>query len=118
MPPKLPKSVTRIPIPLYGGTLWFAQSIDDVSICASLIGEELSAPGWYGIAYPISSYRGGRVLLVGVQQGSVDVLAHEMAHATFKILDYAGVSVSADDDEAFCYLLQHLMAEAVPHLKA
>jgi hypothetical protein len=116
MPTKLPKSVARIPIPLYGGSLWVAQSIADTNICASLIGGETDIEGWEGLSYPLLSYRGHPVYLVGLKRPAVDVLAHELSHVTFKILHGAGVAVSPKDDEAFCYLMQYLMAKALPYL--
>lgn len=118
MASKLPKSVARIPVPLYGGTLWLTQSIEDTQICAALLGREDSLEGCSGMTFPWLQYKGKRILLVMTLAACVPTLTHELAHATFNILDYAGVAVSAADDEAFCYLLGHLMQEALTHLKA
>lgn len=119
MASKLPKSVARIPIPLYGGTVWFAQSIEDTRICASLIGvEAFEAEGWSGITYGGYTYQRQSITLVGLKDLAVDVLAHEMAHVAMGTLGNAGVVVTPKDDEAFCYLLQHLMAKSIPYLKA
>lgn len=119
MASKLPKSVARIPIPLYGGTVWFAQSIVDTQICASLLGAEPPPDGSSGLCYPWHSYQSKRILLVTVLQGSVPTLAHEMCHVTFNVLGYAGVPIENDAaNESYCYLMGHLMQEALTHLKA
>jgi hypothetical protein len=119
MAAKLPKSVARIPIPLYGGTVWFAQSIVDTQICASLLGAEAPPDGCDGLCYEWHSYMGKRILLVLAPPTDVPTLAHEISHATFKILGYVGVPVENDAaNEAFCYLMGYLMQEALNQLKA
>lgn len=40
-------------------------------------------------------------------------LAHEVAHVIFSIFDVAGVPTNVVNDEAFCYMLETLFAEAV-----
>lgn len=119
MTSKLPKSVARISIPLYGGTIWFAQSIDDTKICASLLEGDVPPDGAEGLSYPWLSYKNKRVLLVALFNNDVAVLAHEMCHATFKVLGYVGVPVENDAaNEAYCYLMGYFMEQALPHLKA
>lgn len=116
--PKIPKSVARIPVPIYGGTLWFAQSREDATICAALLEGEEPPDACAGLTYPWLQYKGKQVLLVMALAADIPTLTHELAHATFNILGYVGVAVSPANDEAFCYLLGHLMQEAIPHLKA
>lgn len=119
MPSKIPKSVARIPIPLYGGTLWFAQSIEDAGVCASLLEASPPPDGADGLSYPWLSYQGKRVLLIVLLGADVATLAHELAHATFRILGYVGVPVENDAaNEAFCYMLGYLMEKALPYIKA
>lgn len=46
--------------------------------------------------------------------GEIATLAHEVLHATFRILDNAGFCPSTDSEEAYTYLLTHLLS-AVLH---
>lgn len=118
MSSKIPKSVAQIPIPLYGGTIWFAQSIDDTKICASLLEAPAPPDAADGLSYPWFWYRNKRVLLTMLLGADTATLAHELAHVTFRILGYVNVPVENDGaNEAFCYLIGHLMAEATKHLK-
>lgn len=47
-------------------------------------------------------------IIIGIEESSTDVLIHELGHATWSILNRAGVS----DEEAFCYLLSFLYKES------
>lgn len=118
MASKLPKSVARFDVPIYGGTVWFAQTVEDTQICASLIGAEFDPEGWGGISWGGYSYKGASIYLVGIKTQSVSVLAHEMSHVAMGVLGHAGVVVTPKDDEAFCYLLEFLLDRSIPYLKA
>jgi len=40
-------------------------------------------------------------------------LVHELAHTAFYILEICGVVISSENDEAFCYLQQHLLSSVL-----
>ena len=40
-------------------------------------------------------------------------LAHEIAHVIFSVFDSAGIPTDRVNDEAFCYLLDTLLTEAM-----
>ena len=59
----------------------------------------------------------GYCYLVGVFNGDLDVLVHELAHTTFKILRDVNVPVHVDgNQEAFCYLQGYLFKKLAPWL--
>ncbi len=51
------------------------------------------------------------VYLVGVFDGKLATLVHELAHTTFKILRHCGIRADADAQEAFCYLQEWLFEQ-------
>lgn len=53
---------------------------------------------------------------VGVFNGMVGTLAHEMTHAAMRILGGAGVKISPDNNEALAYLIGHMVDECEPSL--
>lgn len=57
-----------------------------------------------------------KVSIVGVFDGTRGTLVHELAHATFNIMDYIGQPVDAEHSEAFCYLQTDLYEQAVKYL--
>src|SRR5260370_686076 len=111
---KIPKSVAKIPVPLYGGSVWLAQSLADTVFCATVLGGDTDISGCGGASYPAMMYRGNAVYLVGLIWTTPDILVHELSHAAFNILGRAGVEIDPDNNEAFCYLLQHLVESAPP----
>jgi len=54
------------------------------------------------------------LILIGWFNQCKGTLVHEIGHAAFFILETAGVKVSADDSEAYCYLLDYLCKELFP----
>lgn len=60
----------------------------------------------------------GSIHLVGIFDGRRSTLVHELAHASFRILDRVGIETPADSkNEAFCYLLDTLYDFCEPHIK-
>lgn len=55
--------------------------------------------------------KGDFFFALGVFNKSNSTLAHECAHLCFEVLKRHGVKVDADNDEAFCYLLDTCMDE-------
>lgn len=71
------------------------------------------AATWYG-----SSDRLQTIFMVGVFDGRLRTLIHELTHAVFHICDYYGIPTnSGDTNEFFCYLLEHLTHEFKKYCK-
>lgn len=52
---------------------------------------------------------GERLILLGVFNGELHVLAHECAHAAFRICEMCGVEITRDGtNETFCYLVDKI----------
>lgn len=67
----------------------------------------------YADALGLSACAGG-TFLVGVFDGTIKTLAHEMGHTAIDIMQHAGVKDFINDQEQFCYLLGHLISEVAP----
>ncbi|CAI1513218.1 Uncharacterised protein [Serratia quinivorans] len=61
---------------------------------------------------------GERIILIGVFTGELHVLAHECAHAAFRICETCGVEITRDgNNETYCYLLDKLFRFAEGYVK-
>lgn len=65
-----------------------------------------------GLAWEDGGYH-----LIGVFDGKVGTLAHEMGHCAVNVMNHAGVKDFRHDDEQFTYLLGHLVEQTFPLLK-
>lgn len=54
------------------------------------------------------------VSYVGVFDGNINTLTHEMTHAALHISEYLGLGNLYNSQEQFCYMLGHLVESAVP----
>lgn len=59
---------------------------------------------------------GHRKVLVALLDSDPGTLAHELYHATWMILDYTGVKVDGQNDEAGAYLIGYLYSKAAEHV--
>jgi hypothetical protein len=59
-------------------------------------------------------YKDNTIILVGVFDGTINTLTHEVGHAVIKILGSRGVPIDDNNSEAFCYLLGHLVGSLEP----
>ena len=51
---------------------------------------------------------GSHIVVIGWFDGVVSTLIHEVSHTTFYVLDSAGVLLTPDNHETFCYLHEYL----------
>lgn len=59
----------------------------------------------------VHSYHGNVVIRFIEKKPSVGLVAHEALHATCRIMDYVGVKMCEDSEEAWAYLLQEIINE-------
>jgi hypothetical protein len=59
---------------------------------------------------------GGPIVLALPFTASPGIVAHECAHAAAEVLARAGVPLTTKADEAFCYVLQHVVDRVAPWL--
>lgn len=105
----LPNSVKSFNIPLYGGIVVMAKTKEDYNLCRNFYGNESydlhGINGRYDLF--VGQKDGQRLVLVGVFNGKLSTLAHELFHITQNIAEIAGVA----DGEAQAYLTGFLMGE-------
>lgn len=106
------KNIVRFTVHPYGAVLYFASTRKAFKkLRAHYVKDGRSLKGSLGAC---TDFEGGRVVLVGVFDGSIDTLTHEVAHGMIKILDVCGVPIDDHNSEAFCYLLGHWVGKLAP----
>lgn len=108
--PKWPKPFREFGVPLYGGRVYIYDSFEKWRQAKQYLTKE---PGddtpSLGKCTFLTSNTGSAIALILVTNGNTGTLVHELAHATFFILDRAGVPVKEGEaNEAYCYLLDAL----------
>ncbi|MCS4333691.1 hypothetical protein [Klebsiella variicola] len=67
----------------------------------------------------VNEAAGENLYLIGVFNNSIATLVHECAHATFYCCHDVGVTVNTGDaNETYCYLLDRMVREFLPHIGA
>ena len=62
-----------------------------------------------------TKFNAGRTLIQFHATPNLSTLAHELVHATYNTLNYAGVDLK--DEEAFAYLFDYFLSEAISKMK-
>ncbi|PFH12855.1 hypothetical protein [Burkholderia sp. JKS000303] len=104
-----------IPIPLYGGEVVLCRTRKEWGAVADKFG----VPGddtefALGITHALEGSDGGRAYMIGVFDGAIPTLAHELLHVAVATLGHVGVPINPDTDEALTYLFDHLLTAALP----
>lgn len=55
-----------------------------------------------------------KVSVIWTRSNDSSVVAHECLHAVFDLMECKGVTLSVGSSEVFCYMIEKLMAEAIP----
>ncbi|MDN7541966.1 hypothetical protein [Burkholderia cenocepacia] len=111
---KKPRAVF-IPIPLYGGEVVLCRTRKEWDAVADKLGVSPDDTAFaLGITHALESTDGGRIYMIGVFDGAIPTLAHELLHAAIATLDHVGIPINSDTDEALTYLFDHLLAAALP----
>lgn len=114
-----PKKPISFEIPLFGGEVWLCKSHDEWANAMKFCKETDDSTQSAGRCLTLRYKSGVRLYIVGVFDGSIGTLSHELSHAVFNLLRHVNVSVKADDsNETFCYLMGYLMYNALSHFKA
>ena len=104
-----PRAAKLIEVPLYGCEVYFVNTREDWDKCMVAIGCTSRAEGMAGLSAQMVGPEGRTIFMVGVFDGGLQTLIHELAHTTFHILEYVGVPVERGaPNEAYCYLLDTL----------
>ena len=101
----------RIHIPLYNGNLYIIDTDDVVGAVENTQEEQYDITSSESCL--ISKRSGDFYLYIDLQDCSTGLLAHELFHATHRILEYFGMQFTRDNHEPFAYLMEYLMNECI-----
>jgi hypothetical protein len=101
----------RIDIPLYNGTLYVIDTTNVEQAVKNTHGNDYDIDDTESCL--ISKHSGDFYLYIDLVECSIGILAHELFHATHRILEYFGVEFTSKNHEPFAYLLEYLMNECI-----
>lgn len=104
--------IIPIQIPIYNWTIIIlVGSQDDAESYIGSIEEVKMPQAEFGVQ-DAACYQYSSTIYVWVQQdSSISVLCHEIAHATFYLMDTVHLDIT--DQEAFCYLFEYILNECL-----
>lgn len=106
--------ITCVQIPLFGGWLMLTLDREQHDRAMAWLGQPKSPDSDFnclGFCQDFDDKEDRQCIVVHIIDWRLDTLVHELAHATFKILDRRGVETGDGDRETFCYLIDHLFAQ-------
>ena len=111
----LPRTISKIPVHLYGGTLLFCKTRRDFEKAYKYL---------HGSEYPDDTEEGagltcrepvvkdGKIFyLSGVFDSKLETTCHEASHCTTLVMKRAGINSHDDDGESTAYLMEFLFME-------
>ena len=104
--------ILPIKIPIYNWTIiLLIGSQEDAESYISSVEEVRIIPQEFGIQ-DAACYQYSSTIYMWVRQNSsISVLCHEIAHATFYLMDTVHLDIA--DQEAFCYLFEYILNECL-----
>lgn len=107
------KTAHTCQVPLYGGDVHLILSRKQMRAAADAYGMKVGDEGFAGQFARLEQDGGKqRLHLIGVYEGGLSMLTHELGHAALDILEVAGIDAHSGNGEPFCYLLGHLFHDA------
>ena len=107
-----PKRDTKhIKIPIYDQDIHVFRTKAAFEKALDHLGMENVYPSLGGLSLHCEGEDGSALFLVAIFVPTMQVLVHELAHVTFDVLNYVGVSTHHGEQEPYCYLLDHLFEE-------
>lgn len=115
--PKLPRHL----IPLFNSAhIYLCRSKDEWMQAEMALGVSLADVTMVNgmCRHFVNDSTGENLYLVGVFDKSAATLVHECAHATFYCCSDVGVTTNpAEANETYCYLLDRMFSEFLPHIQ-
>jgi hypothetical protein len=107
--------IPYFPIPVFGGKLLLCLSREEWAGVAMMYDSDPDTDGCKGLSIQYRTPEDGRIYAIGIFDGAVDTLVHELDHAVFHILGDVGIPVEdGAANEAHAYILGWLMKEVFP----
>lgn len=98
--------------------MYLCPSFETWDKASAYVGSDFKAKGYAGLCGQYVHPDIGTINLVGVFDGRVATLVHELSHCAFNILGRAGVPVKDyEANEAYAYLLDTLYTESMKYIK-
>lgn len=111
--PKWPK-IKMLAIPVFGGRVGLCTSREEFLQALMYLSQstpENDLAYAAGVTTGLRSPTAGRLYLVGVFDGTLRTLVHELAHVTFMLSDDIGIETDDGAREAFCYFLDSMFEQ-------
>ena len=109
----------KVTLQPYGSVVYFFNNEPEMRRVLKRRGEEL-AESLRGITYQFQAGPGPkdkRHYMIGVFDGNAATLVHECGHLTLDECVYRGFSPETAQGEPFCYLIDYLFGQLLPHIK-
>lgn len=109
----------NIYVPIYGVTVsvLIADTCKDAAESNKVFRKVFKHTEWSSQGYYCVDKKKAIKAIVLRGDASMSTIAHECLHATFDILSDAGMALSNDSEEAYTYLLGHLVDQVLIHFK-
>lgn len=105
---KWPKPYKECDAGIFNSRVYVYTNRDKHKKATSFLGHE-EVPPCVGVSQPFQNKDdGGHVVVIGWFDNELSTFIHELSHTTFYVLDAAGVKISPDNHEVFCYLQDYL----------
>ena len=116
------KEVSPYHIPIYGGMVYFVTDREVFADVRSYMTESVEHDDTQRFSLGcvqelMNNETGARCYVMGVFDGDMATLVHELGHLTIDILTNAGIDITEQNSEAFCYLLDTLYQRFAPDMK-
>lgn len=95
-------------IDLYNVGVWMATSRKVYNQAMTYLKSECRAEGVAGRASYLLSDTGNSLFIVGVFDGGMDTLVHELGHTALQLCAFLNIDPSAAQGEPFCYIQSFL----------
>ena len=102
----------KIDVSIYGMVVYLTNSKKQFLECAKWVNVEKKRL-YCGCSMHLENERGQSFILLGVFDNELPTLVHECSHASFQILEWAGVDTKEGSNEAFCYLNGYIFSQAM-----
>lgn len=108
--------ITQLNIHPYPKKIWLIYDEPDSSVMFKLATEPDDYRGIYTLpegddALTIRTKKGNTVIRFSTKPTDPGIIAHEAFHAAYNVLDYVGMKLSEESEEAFAYLLDSVVKQ-------
>ena len=120
--PVNPKGSVTFPVHVYGGRVLLCLTHKAYEAAHKVLDPKEETETYdlatvRGLSSRFSEMDHKSVYLIGYFDRKSPTLIHELAHTAFYIMSHAGVPISGENDEVFCYLLDSLYEAALLAMK-